>query len=105
MPVYSVKTDAFTIDAKRLETAERVLEFAEERPSMRLIDEVMYAMDAYAKAIANKPNNPILPSRTLAELRGREMLATVGKWRVSKTDHSDIKLPTTVRNDHAEGNT
>jgi hypothetical protein len=91
--VYTVKTDAFTIDAKDIRKAKSVLDFGEERPSPRLLDQVMYAMDSYAKSIANGNTNAETPSRILAQMRGREMMATVGKWRVSKEDHTDIKLP------------
>ncbi|MGV2389696.1 MAG UNVERIFIED_CONTAM: hypothetical protein LVR29_19870 [Microcystis novacekii LVE1205-3] len=60
---------------------------------MSLMEELMNVLDTYHKAIAKDPKSVIAPSRILAKMRGRETLATVGKWRVSKTDNTDIKLP------------
>ena len=43
--------------------------------------------------LKKNPKNLLTPSRFIAKLQGQAMLGTVGKWRVSKTDHEDIKLP------------
>ena len=44
-------------------------------------------------ALKKKPKTLLKPSRFIAKLQGQATRNTVGKWRVSKTDHEDIKLP------------
>ena len=85
--VFTVKADAFTIKARGVSTAHEVLDFASDTTNL---EEAMDCLLEYAKALKKNPRNVLKPSRFIAKLQGQAMLGTVGKWRVSKTDHDDI---------------
>ena len=85
-----MKTDAFTIKAGDVSKAHDVLDFASDNTNL---EEAVDCLLEYAKALKKNPKNLLKPSRFIAKLHGQAMLGTVGKWRVSKTDHEDIKLP------------
>ena len=88
--VLTVKTDAFTIRAADALKAQEVLDFASETAN---IDEMVESLTAYARALKKSPRDLMKPSRYIAKMQGQAILSTVGKWRISKTDPADIKLP------------